>query len=163
LSVPRPETTDSKETAVTAEHTEAPHDEAPPTRAGFGRVLVAVYGILALAATGRASYELATKFSDAPLAYLLSLLAAVVYILATVALWRGGRWRGVAWVSCSVELVGVLAVGIASLADTDAFPASTVWSGFGSGYGYIPLVLPFVGLWWLWHTRPQTAEEGKPA
>ncbi|GMA25668.1 hypothetical protein GCM10025864_34270 [Luteimicrobium album] len=161
--MPRPETTESKETAVTAEQPEAPHDDTPPTRAGFGRVLVAVYGILALAATGRASYELATKFSDAPLAYLLSLLAAVVYILATVALWRGGAWRGVAWVSCSVELVGVLAVGIASLADADAFPASTVWSGFGSGYGYIPLVLPFVGLWWLWHTRPHAAEEGTSA
>ncbi|MFC8733286.1 hypothetical protein ACFT5B_12580 [Luteimicrobium sp. NPDC057192] len=148
---------------MTAEHHDPTHDEAPPTRAGFGRVLVAVYGILALAATGRASYELATKFSDAPVAYLLSLLAAVVYVLATVALWRGGAWRGVAWVSCSVELVGVLAVGIASLADPDAFPASTVWSSFGSGYGYIPLVLPFVGLWWLWHTRPRAAREGMSA
>ena len=156
--------TDSKETAVTADHPAGQRVEGPPTRAGFGRVLVAVYGILALAATGRASYELATKFDEAPLAYLLSLLAAVVYVLATVALWRGGtRWRGVAWVSCSVELVGVLAVGIASLADENAFPESTVWSGFGSGYGYIPLVLPFVGLWWLWHTRPRVAEEGTPA
>lgn len=161
--MPRPEPTDTEETTVSADRPDPTHGEAPPTRAGFGRVLVAVYGILALAATGRASYELATKFSEAPLAYLLSLLAAVVYVLATVALWRGGPWRGVAWVSCSVELVGVLAVGIASLADADAFPASTVWSGFGSGYGYIPLVLPFVGLWWLWHTRPHAAREGMSA
>jgi len=28
-----------------------------------------------------------------------------------------------------------------------------VWTGFGSGYGFEPLVLPFVGLWWLRHTR----------
>lgn len=159
-----PEMTESKESAVTADTPAGQRVDGPPTRAGFGRVLVTVYGILALAATGRASYELATKFHEAPVAYLLSLLAAVVYVLATVALWQGGsRWRGVAWVACSVELVGVLAVGAASLADPDAFPESTVWSGFGSGYGYIPLVLPFAGLWWLWHTRPRAAEEGASA
>jgi hypothetical protein len=31
-----------------------------------------------------------------------------------------------------------------------------VWSGFGAGYGYVPLVLPFLGLWWLWHGRQVT-------
>jgi len=35
----------------------------------------------------------------------------------------------------------------------NAFPDATVWTGFGSGYGFVPLVLPFVGLWWLHHTR----------
>lgn len=126
-----------------------------PTGAGFGRLLVAVYGILALAATARASYQLVAQGSEAPLAYSLSLFAGIVYLVATAALWRGGSWRRVAWVACSVELVGVLAVGVASLADPDAFPDATVWSGFGSGYGYVPLVLPFVGLWWLRRTRPR--------
>ncbi|PJI93471.1 hypothetical protein [Luteimicrobium subarcticum] len=124
------------------------------TRSGPGRLLVGVYGVLALAATARAGYQLATHGSEAPLAYALSLFAGVVYVVATVALWRGGAWRPVAWAACSVELVGVLAVGTASLVDPDAFPDATVWSGFGQGYGYVPLVLPFVGLWWLWHTRP---------
>jgi hypothetical protein len=128
---------------------------ATPTGSGFGRLLVAVYGILALSATARAAYQLVAQGSEAPLAYSLSLLAGIVYVVATAALWRGGAWRPVAWAACSVELVGVLAVGTASLADTGAFPDSTVWSDFGSGYGYIPLVLPFVGLWWLWHTRPR--------
>ena len=35
----------------------------------------------------------------------------------------------------------------------DAFPPATVWTGFGSGYGFVPLVLPFAGLWRLRHTR----------
>ena len=88
-------------------------DKAPArsTARGFGRVLVAVYGLFALAATGRSAVQIATKFHEAPLAYLLSAFAAVIYIVATV------------------------------------------WTGFGSGYGFVPLVLPFVGLWWLRHTR----------
>lgn len=127
------------------------------TGRGFGRVLVSVYGILAFAATGRSTYELATKFTEAPLAYSLSTLAALVYILATVALALGGRrpgWRGIAWAAVGVEAVGVLTVGTLSLLDAGVFGESTVWSGYGQGYGYVPLVLPFVGLWWLWRTRP---------
>jgi hypothetical protein len=134
--------------------------EARRTGAGFGRLLVTVYGILAFAAIGRSSYELATKFSEAPVAYSLSTLSAVVYVLATIALAKGGpRWRVVAWVTVGFEAVGVLAVGAASAVSPDVFGETTVWSGFGQGYGYVPLVLPFVGLWWLWRTRPR-ADDG---
>ena len=125
-----------------------------PTGKGFGRVLVAVYGIFALAATSRSAVQLATDFGDAPLAYLLSAFAAVVYIVATVSLARGDvTSRRLATVAISIELIGVLIVGTASLLFPGAFPKATVWTGFGSGYGFIPLVLPFVGLWWLRHTR----------
>jgi cytochrome bd-type quinol oxidase subunit 2 len=128
---------------------------ARPTGRGFGRVLVAVYGIFALSATARSAYQIGTKFHEAPLAYLLSALAAVVYIVATVSLARGdARSRLVATVAISIELVGVLVVGAASVAFPDAFPDAAVWSGFGSGYGFVPVVLPLVGLWWLYRTRP---------
>jgi len=125
-------------------------------RTGLGRVLLFVYGLFALSASGRASVQIATKFSDAPLAYLLSALAAVVYLAATFGLATGGRrGRLIALTSCSIELVGVLAVGTLSLSDQAAFPDATVWSDYGSGYGYVPLVLPVIGLWWLWHNRPR--------
>jgi hypothetical protein len=125
-----------------------------PTGRGFGRFLVAVYGLLALAATGRSAYQIATKLSEAPVAYLLSAFAALVYIVATVALARGDATsRKVATVAISIELAGVLIVGTLSEFLGDAFPDKTVWTGFGSGYGFIPLVLPFVGLWWLRRTR----------
>jgi hypothetical protein len=124
------------------------------TNKGFGRLIVTVYGILAFAALGRSSYELATKFSEAPVAYGLSAFSALVYVVATIALARGrGAWRTVAWVTVGIEAVGVLTVGTLSLTAPDAFGQATVWSGFGQGYGYVPLVLPFVGLWWLWRTR----------
>ncbi|TCB87381.1 hypothetical protein E0H26_28915 [Micromonospora zingiberis] len=124
------------------------------TNAGPGRLLIAVYLLFAIAATSRAALQIATRFDEAPLAYLLSALAAVVYIVAAVGLGRAGHaGRRVALACCTVELVGVLGVGAFSLARPDLFPDETVWSGFGSGYGYIPVVLPVLGLAWLWFTR----------
>lgn len=131
-------------------------DPAPPLRMpGIGRVLVVVYGILALAATGRSVVQIFTKFDQAPLAYLLSALSAVVYILATVALVaRGRRWYTVAWGTISFELIGVLVVGLLSVLDPVLFPDDTVWSYFGLGYVFIPLVLPVLGMLLLYSRRP---------
>ena len=126
----------------------------PARRSGPGRVLIAVYGVFALAATSRAGVQIATKFHEAPTAYLLSAFAAVVYIVATVTLARSGRVsHRIAVTSCTIELIGVIAVGTYSLTDKAAFPDATVWSGYGNGYGYVPLVLPVLGLLWLRHTR----------
>nr|BFE66076.1 membrane protein [Dactylosporangium thailandense] len=125
-----------------------------PLNRGFGRVLVFVYGVFALSASARAGVQIGTKFSEAPLAYSLSALAALVYIVATVALARSSATsRRVAWFAVGFELLGVLAVGTASLVDGKAFPDATVWSDYGQGYGYVPLVLPFIGLFWLWRTK----------
>jgi cytochrome bd-type quinol oxidase subunit 2 len=129
--------------------------EVRPTNTGPGRVLISVYGLFAVAATSRAAVQLATKFHEAPVAYLLSAAAAVIYVIATVALARSTPTsRRVALVACSVELAGVLVVGTLSLLDPDLFPDETVWSGYGSGYGFVPLVLPVLGLLWLRRTKP---------
>ena len=141
------------------------NDEVPQarsTRSGPGKVLVAVYGVFALAAGARAVVQLAVQFDEAPIAYLLSALAAVVYVVATVGLARGGRsGRRTAMVACGVELAGVLVVGTLSLVDPEAFPDATVWSGFGQGYGYVPLVLPVLGLLWLRHLSELDAADGE--
>ena len=121
---------------------------------GPGRLLVAVYAVFALAACSRAIVQLATKFDEAPLAYLLSLVSGVVYVIATLALARPGpTWRRVAVTTCTFELVGVLAVGFLTLLDDGDFPDETVWSNFGQGYAFIPLVLPVLGLYWLRRTN----------
>jgi hypothetical protein len=139
------------------------------TRTGPGRLLVAVYALFALSASARAAVQIVTKFSHAPVAYVLSALAGVVYIIATVTLTRGGPTaRRIAVFSCSFELVGVLAVGTWSIADRATFPDATVWSTYGIGYGFVPLVLPVFGLLWLrhWHRRakiqPTGASEAAP-
>jgi cytochrome bd-type quinol oxidase subunit 2 len=131
----------------------APAPETGRTRRGLGIILVALYGLFALAATGRATYQILADFEKAPIAYLLSALAAVIYLVATVALARGDRTSvRVARVAISIELVGVLTVGLVSYLVPSEFPDKTVWSHFGAGYGYVPLVLPVLGLLWLRYT-----------
>jgi uncharacterized RDD family membrane protein YckC len=126
----------------------------PATRQGPGRLLVAVYAVFALSASARSGVQIATEFTEAPVAYALSAVAAAVYVVATVALARGSTVsRRVAGVAIVVELVGVLVVGTLTVRDGDLFPDQTVWSGYGAGYGYVPLVLPILGLAWVWHTR----------
>jgi cytochrome bd-type quinol oxidase subunit 2 len=138
---------------------------SPPasTKNGPGRLLVAVYGLFALSACARAGTQIATEFSRAPAAYVLSALAGVVYIIATVTLVNGSRTaRRIAVVSCSVELVGVLAVGTWSVLDPASFPDATVWSTYGVGYGFVPLVLPVFGLLWLRRWRKRTGPAMAP-
>jgi hypothetical protein len=143
------------------EHRTVPEDGAPahaPARAtatGPGRVLIAVYGIFALSATARAGVQITGRFSEAPVAYLLSALAGLVYILATFALAGSGTGaRRLAWAAVGFEMVGVLVVGtITAFVPGEFGPDDTVWSVYGRGYGFIPLVLPMIGLWWLRRTR----------
>jgi hypothetical protein len=142
-----------------AESAEGPR----PTASGPGRVLVAVYAVFALAATSRAGFQLVTDFSRAPLAYVLSAFSAVVYVVATLALaGRGSSARRLAVAACSIELAGVLAVGTASIVAPEDFPRATVWSGYGSGYGFVPLVLPMIGLWWLRRTSRSAPPPERP-
>jgi len=138
-------------------------DTAAPVAAkrmtGIGRVLVIVYAVMALGATGRSFVQIVERFDHAPLAFSLSAASALVYILATLALIFSRReaWYRIAWVAIVFELVGVLAIGTVSLVLPELFPEATVWSGFGIGYVFIPLVLPFLGLWWLFTHRTRVA------
>ncbi|WP_233221652.1 hypothetical protein [Streptomyces carminius] len=121
---------------------------------GPGRLLLTLYGVFAVGATSRSVYQLSTRFQEAPLAYLLSAAAAVVYVVITVALARGGEGaRRVAVVCCGAELAGVLTVGTWTVLDPAAFPDQTVWSQYGLGYLLLPLILPVVGLVWLRRSR----------
>jgi hypothetical protein len=151
----------------------AHHDaDARPKRcriSGIGRVLVFVYFVLALAATGRSVFQIIDRFQEAPVAFTLSAIAAVVYIVATVALIAPGRvWYRVAWATITFELAGVLVIGTLSLFapatlglhDVDPFGRdATVWSVYGMGYLFVPLVLPVLGLLWLRAHRPAAAAE----
>jgi cytochrome bd-type quinol oxidase subunit 2 len=128
--------------------------EAAATRHGPGRILILVYGVFALAATARAGVQIATQFDEAPIAYILSAVAAVIYCAATFALAKATKVsRRVATVAIIIELVGVVGIGAFSYAVPEDFPDATVWSHFGQGYGFVPLVLPVLGLLWLRRTR----------
>lgn len=118
---------------------------------GPGKVLLAVYILFAISAGARSAYQLATQFSVAPLAYLLSTFSAVVYILAAVAI--GLRRRTLALTAVWIELIGVIGIGLFTLLAPQDFADDTVWTDFGIGYGFFPLILPVLGLLWLWRSQ----------
>jgi hypothetical protein len=127
---------------------------SPKRSLGVGRLLIVFYAVFAVSSTARASFQIITKFEQAPIAYSLSLVSALVYILATVSLAKAGKsWRQVALASVVFELIGVLTVGTLSFLAPELFAHPSVWSGFGVGYGSIPLVLPILGLLWIRKTK----------
>lgn len=123
----------------------------PERAVGSHRLIVATYAVLTLAGLGRSSFQVLTKFAEAPLAYSLSVVAASLYLVVTISVALSARQgaRIVALVALVIELAGVLGVGALSVVRPDLFPDATVWSQFGMGYLFIPLVLPMLGLWWL--------------
>ncbi|WP_434588083.1 hypothetical protein [Streptomyces sp. A5-4] len=124
---------------------------------GPGLLLVWLYGVMSVGAVSRSAYQIATEFDRAPLAYALSAVAAVVYAFITYTLVRGGeRARRAALVCCAAELVGVLVVGTWTVVEPSAFPDTTVWSMFGRGYLFIPVLLPVTGMLWLRRARRDT-------
>lgn len=149
---------------TTASRSAEPTTGSPHRMSGVGRVLVVVYGILALAATGRTAVQIIERFDEAPVAFTLSGLSALVYILATIALVAPGRvWYRVAWCAIGFELVGVLLIGTITLLAPDLLGpgtgdpfgrTSTVWTLYGAGYLFVPLALPVLGMWWLAKHRP---------
>ncbi len=143
----------SRTTATTA----AP--ARPARNQGLGRILVMVYAVFALSAFARSLFQILSQFDVAPVAYALSAFAALVYIVATLSLARSGpRAWTVALGAVLVELVGVVGVGLWTVLDPGLFADETVWSRFGAGYGFVPLVLPAVGLAWLLAHRPDRAD-----
>ncbi len=157
------------------EQTPAVHERAKTKRprvTGVGRLLILVYGILALAATGRSVFQIIDRFSEAPVAFTLSGLAAIVYIVATIALIAPGAvWYRIAWFTISFELAGVLVIGSLSLFAPEALGLTsidpfgrqaTVWSVYGMGYLFIPLVLPILGMIWLSKNKPVAVDGDEP-
>ncbi|WP_431945828.1 hypothetical protein [Actinacidiphila sp. bgisy167] len=152
-----PETTKDAAAGAAGKDSAVPDAAGRGIGRGPGRLLLSLYGVFTVAALSRAIVQISMQYHEAPLAYLLSLLAGIVYAVITVALWRGGEGaRKVALVSCTLELVGVLTVGTLTLLDPDAFPDQTVWSDYGMGYLFLPVVVPVTGLLWLRRqARPQ--------
>ncbi|MFJ4370183.1 hypothetical protein [Streptomyces chartreusis] len=142
---------------MTSGEAEVAVTEEKPTRliGGPGILLVWLYGVMVVGAVSRSAYQIATEFDRAPLAYSLSALAGIVYGFITYTLVRGGeKARRAARVCCAAELVGVLAVGTWTLVEPSAFPDATVWSDFGMGYVFIPVLLPLSALYWLRKRAP---------
>lgn len=114
-------------------------------------LLIVAYSVLALAALGRSSFQIATKFADAPVPYTVSAASAVLYVVIAVALWKSKEKLAI--VGSTIELAGVTIVGTLGYIESSWWPDETVWTGYGSAYGWVPLLLPIVALWALLRGR----------
>jgi hypothetical protein len=138
---------------------------ARPKTSGPGRTLIVFYFIMTIAALARSIFEIAVHLDRAPFAYLLSLLAGLIYLVATIGLVTPGRaaYRTAA-VAITAELVGVLVVGTLSVLNPSLFPLTgdrgTVWAYYGLEYLLIPLALPVLGLLFLRSQRRVFAGTG---
>ena len=124
------------------------------SRSGAHQVLLLLYALFTLAAGARSVVQLAADADRAPIAYGLSVAAAVTYALGWVAIRQASIGRtAFASVMLWVELAGVLTVGTLSRVKQDWFPDASVWSDYGIGYGFVPAALPIAGLLWLRSSR----------
>ncbi len=119
-----------------------------------GVILAVSYPVLALSAGARAFYQLFLK--EETIQYLPSILsgvAAVCYLLATVGFVVRKRWAWRLSVSMlTFELIMVFVVGILSHIIPDTI-GRTVWGHFGADYAYFPLIQPLLGLAWLFNRQ----------
>lgn len=139
--------------------THPPADAAPETSSEksseslvstIGYVLAVSYPVLALSTGVRALYQLLVR-TDIVYYFppLMSAVAAVCYLLATVGFAYRRRWSW--WLSVAVlgiETLLTLAVGTWSYVDPELV-GRTVWRHFGEDYGYFPFFQPLLGLIWL--------------
>jgi hypothetical protein len=147
----------SGEAEVTAVEDKPAAEKPARLISGPGMLLVWFYGVMVVGAVSRSAFEISTEFGRAPLPYALSALAGVVYGFITYTLIRGGETaRRAAFLCCAAELAGVLIVGTWTLVDRSAFPDSTVWSYYGAGYVFIPVLLPVSAMYWLRRARTTT-------
>jgi hypothetical protein len=116
---------------------------------GASDVLGFFYGLWSFSALGRSSYKYLFKHPATFVPAHLSTFVGVLYIFIIVGLRkRTPRWWWITLGLLVVELAGVLVVGKIDVI-WRPFPYATVWSNYGIGYFFMPLVLPFVGLWWM--------------
>lgn len=117
-----------------------------------GVILAISYPVLALSTGARALYQLFLKEGVTyNLPAVLSLVAAVCYLLATIGFVVRKRWAWRLSVSMlAFELTMVLLIGTLSYLIPETI-GRTVWAHFGADYGYFPLIQPILGLAWLFN------------
>jgi len=119
--------------------------------------LIFFYGLWALAALGRAAYQYGFRRPADATPTHISTFVGLLYLAIIAGLRRRSAraWR-ITLALLTVELAGVLIVGTLDLV-WRPFPYASVWSQYGSGYFFMPLLMPLAGLAWLLRRNTRAA------
>lgn len=127
---------------------------------GLGRIVMAIFWLFG-AWTLIVSIRSLIGIGGEPLGpALVSLLAALIYLTAAIALTHNGRrMRMVGWASVGISLAGPILTGLLGVGTSEVSAEFSPWSRFGEYYYYLPLVIPVIGLVWLWWSNPRRIVE----
>jgi hypothetical protein len=115
----------------------------------IGYILGISYPLLALSTGARGLYQLFLRDDLAKLGPALSVLTAVLYMVAAIGFFkRTARWWRISVGALTVETILVLVIGTLSFIIPDAL-AHTAWRHYGQDYGFFPLIQPLLGLIYL--------------
>lgn len=131
-----------------------------PRSLGLGRVVMVLFWAFGVWTTVMGVIDL-LHVGDGPLgSAIVSVLAGVVYLVAALGITHNGRrMRIIGWAAMVVCAVGPLLVGLLGLGIPELWATRSTWSAFGAHYSFIPLVLPVIGLVWLWWSNPRRIVE----
>lgn len=126
---------------------------------GWGRLVPLLFWIAGVGTVGIAVWQL-VKAPEEPLGpRLATLFAGVVYLGAALGLTHNGRrMRQVAWSCLSISLAGPLLEGLLGLEESTPV-AWSPWADFGARVGFASLILPIIGLVWMWWSNPRRIVE----
>lgn len=141
-----PDSTQESHAVATAE---SPQDAKTRAISLIGYILGISYPLLALSTGARGLYQLFLRDDLAKLGPALSVLTALLYLVAAIGFFkRTARWWRISVSALALELALVLMVGALSFILPDLI-GSTAWRHFGQDYGFFPLIQPLLGLVYL--------------
>lgn len=122
---------------------------------GWGRLVMAAFWVAGAGITVVALWQLFRDVGAPVGPRLVTLFAGLVYLGAALGLTHNGRrMRRVAWGCVSVAFAGPIIVGLLQLGVAAEPVPWSPWHGFGIQSWFVSLLLPVVGMAWLWWSNP---------
>ncbi|MDT3767568.1 hypothetical protein QS713_05760 [Gleimia hominis] len=127
---------------------------------GLGRIVIVIFWLMAAWSLYDAFLFLMRNPSVPLGPRLVGIAVAVGYVAAAAALTHNGkRMRILGWSAVGFELVGVLMTSLMELGIPQAQRQLGMWTSFGANYYFAPLIVPAIGLLWLWWSNPRRIVE----
>lgn len=131
-----------------------------PRALGLGRLVMVAFWGVGLWLTGAALADLFTHGEGPRGPEILALVAGVVYLLAALALTHNGRrMRIIGWACIGATIAAPILFAVAGVGLPQLAEPRSAWTGFGSDFFYLPLLVSVIGCVWMWYSNPRRIVE----